>query len=209
MKNLDPYACSTAIRRADDAPVDSTPSGLALQIIAQRRFLLARAFLLTQNASAADDLVQDTLERALTARITFRPGTNLKAWLSVILKRRFIDGRRHAMAAQRLRLQLEWSPVESHPIEEADPVELLGVDDVVQILGDLSAPDREIFDLFYLRRLSYRQIADRLGVRLSTVGTRLLRSKRRVRTKLEGTMERKRAAFGTSVEAACPGATGS
>lgn len=209
MNNLDRLTGSTAIRPCnDDALREPTPSDLVSEILALRSFLSARAFLLTQEASAADDLVQDTFERALAARVSFRPGTNLKAWLSVILKRRFIDGRRHAQAGHRLHRELERAPVEEQSFEELDPIELLDVVDVVRVLGHLSARDREVFDLFHLRRLSYQQIAERLGVPISTVGTRLLRAKRRVRTKLEDTLELRRVAFEASAGAPSSGAAG-
>ena len=207
MKNLNPLAFSAASVPAYDD--HSGPSDLAGEIIASRTFLLARAFLLTQDLSAADDLVQDTLERALTARVAFRPGTNLKAWLSVILKRRFIDDRRHAQAGHRFHRELERSLTEGHqPDEEAGPVDLLGVDDVVHVMEGLSARDCEIFDLFYLRHFSYQEIAVQLGLHPSTVGTRLLRSRRRVRRLLEAKMDRRRAALGAPVSLRCLGPVG-
>jgi len=55
-----------------------------------RRYALA----LTRDADAADDLVQDCLERALTRRRLWRPTGTVKSWLLIILHNQFISDRR-------------------------------------------------------------------------------------------------------------------
>src|SRR5690242_7817542 len=79
----------------------------AAQLAALRPDLHARALFLAQDAVLAEDLVQDVLERALTARDRFRAGTHLKAWLCSILRNLFIDGRRRLATRQRLELESE------------------------------------------------------------------------------------------------------
>ena len=159
-------------------------------VVGLRKFLFGRALMLTQDPSTAEDLVQNTLEKALAARVSFRPGTNLKAWLSVILRRRFIDDCRHARVERRIERELARDgELVAAPLPNGlDPRDLLAVDDVVACLAGLSARDREVFELFHLRRLSYRQIAAELGIPGATVGTRIHRAMRRVRALLARTL---------------------
>ena len=60
-------------------------------IIAEIPGLRAYALVRTRSAHLADDLVQDTLERAWRARETFQDGASLKGWLITILRNRLID----------------------------------------------------------------------------------------------------------------------
>ena len=190
--------CSPPLDDAD-APLD--PSAVQSEVAQLRAFLVRRARILTQDASAAEDLVQNTLERALAARVTFKPGTNLKAWLTVIMRRRFVDDRRHVGAQARLLLnferdcELEPEPEIAGVPEEVDPRELLDMEDVVACLARLPTRDREIFEQFYLRRYSYREIAALQSAPCATVGVRLLRAKRRLRALLECRLADRRAAL--------------
>src|ERR1700677_3223950 len=59
-------------------------------------FLRAFARSLTGNQEAADDLTQETMNKAWQSRSSFIPGTNLKAWLFTILRNQFYSDRRRA-----------------------------------------------------------------------------------------------------------------
>ncbi|HEY4184800.1 MAG TPA: RNA polymerase sigma factor [Polyangia bacterium] len=182
MKNLGSALPVHAVTVAPRIGIEAEASSddFIAQVTGLRRFLLSRALFLTQGRGSAEDLVQDTLERALVARVNFQQGTNLKAWLGMILRNLFIDCRRHDMARARLDQAYQVEPAE----EERDPCDILSLKDVTEALGKLSATDREIFQLFFLERLAYRTISERLAIPVVTVGTRLLRSKRRLRAVL-------------------------
>jgi len=179
-----------------EAPAD--PGAVQDEVAQLRTFLVRRARILTQDATAAEDLVQNTLERALVAHVSFEPGTNLKAWLTVIMRRLFIDERRHAGAQSRLLLNiareggLEAESGLTAVPEEVEARELLDMADIVACLTRLPARDREIFEQFYLRRLSYREIAAAQDAPCATVGVRLLRARRRLRALLECRLARRR-----------------
>ncbi|MES1209119.1 MAG: sigma factor, partial [Pseudomonadota bacterium] len=68
------------------------------EVMAQHRRLFTYAKMLLGDESAAEDLVQDTLERALRASHRFRAGTNAGAWLTRIMKNLFTDRYRHKIA---------------------------------------------------------------------------------------------------------------
>jgi len=199
MKNL--AICSVPIGPSPVNDVQASDNDLLKDVAGLRKFLFRQAVLLTQDPSAAEDLVQNTFERALAARVTFQPGTNIRAWLSVILRRRFIDDHRQARVRQRISNELKRELEEAVQPELPDARDFLSLDDVVESLGELSARDREVFELFHLRRLSYRQIAVQLGVPAATVGTRIHRSKRRVRALLAPTLATRSAAFRASAGA--------
>src|SRR5262245_1951288 len=68
----------------------------AEQLWAYRQLLFARAMQMEASRAAADDLVQDTIERALASSDRFKPGTNLRGWLLTIMTHLFIDRRRRS-----------------------------------------------------------------------------------------------------------------
>src|SRR6185369_10478010 len=60
-------------------------------LVGEMRVLTMQASSLAANAFLAEDLVQDTIERALRRRDTFSPGTSLRSWLLRIMRNLFID----------------------------------------------------------------------------------------------------------------------
>lgn len=157
------------------------------QLIALRAALRARARFLTRDAAAAEDLVQATLERALTSRARFRPGTNFHAWARSIMHNVFIDAcRRDATRARRER-NVDWGSAEAG----LGPLDLLTANDVLEAMSSLEGARRRIFELAYFQRLSYREIAAQLGIPPNTTGTRLFRVKRDLRKRLELVYQRR------------------
>jgi RNA polymerase sigma-70 factor (ECF subfamily) len=175
-----------------DDGIEQSDSSLAVGIAALHTMLRDQALLLAQDPSHAEDLVQATMERALAAASRFRPGTNLAAWLYTILRNHFIDhGRR----------QVRFVPFEGDvaaadvatDLDEPDYLHLVSIDDLESAVAALKPFQQEIFQLAYRDRLSYRSIASRLGIKISTVGTRLTRIKDKLRGHLEEVCTRRRA----------------
>jgi RNA polymerase sigma-70 factor (ECF subfamily) len=154
-----------------------------------RGSLYSRALFLAQDPALADDLVQEVLERALLARDRFQHGTHLRAWLCSIMRNLHIDGRRRALTRMRLDRQAEADRIPADgPL---GPLDLISRSDVIAAMETLEPPQREVFKLACLEGLSYQQVAARLGVPANTVGTRLLRAKRRLRRVLEALYEQR------------------
>jgi RNA polymerase sigma-70 factor (ECF subfamily) len=148
---------------------------LAVQIPRLRRY--ARA--LTHNATWADDLVQDTLERALRRRWLFGIQGNLVSWLMTILYRLYLND------LARNRRQQE------QPADEAMPDTGMQGDDGWQIdmqraLARLSADHRAVIVLIGLEQVTYQEAAEILGVPAGTVMSRLTRARGQLRTILSG-----------------------
>jgi RNA polymerase sigma-70 factor, ECF subfamily len=154
-----------------------------------RRTLYQRALFLTQDRTAADDLAQATMERALIARDRYRSGTNLRAWLLLVMRNLFIDGRRRAAFQTGDALDEEWAP--PWPDALPSPLDLLCGDDVLRAAALLCREHREIFQLAYIEHLSYREIAARLGITANATGGRLLRARTRLRVLLDVVFERR------------------
>jgi RNA polymerase sigma-70 factor (ECF subfamily) len=144
-----------------------------------------RAMFLTHDMTAADDLVQDALERALAARAQFRPGTNLRAWVGSIMRNLFVDACRRRPLVEQPADELAWTPPESFD----GPLEVLSLNDVQTALSGMKAQDREILTLACLERRSYRDISEHLGIPVQTVGTRLFRARAKLRMQLQSVYE--------------------
>ena len=143
-------------------------------IPALRRY--ARA--LTRDADIADDLMQDTLVRALRSEHLFQ-GDEIRSWLYTILTN---------LNRNRLR-SLARRPVLSS-IEENDAPDLAGPEaggrDIERALALLVEEQRTALLLVVLEGLSYREVAEVQGVPIGTVMSRLARARAQIKTYLEG-----------------------
>jgi RNA polymerase sigma-70 factor (ECF subfamily) len=137
---------------------------------------------LTGERSAADDLVQDTLERAWTKLHLWRTGSDLRAWLFTIMHNVHVNQVRSKSSAATLPLDddLPESPVRP---TQAD---MLEVRDIDTALKRLPVAQREVLLLVALEHLSYQETADALGIPIGTVMSRLARARERLRLMLTG-----------------------
>jgi len=138
---------------------------------------------LTGDRFAADDLVQDTLERALSRFSLFRRGSKLDAWLLTIMHNLFVN---------QLRAQAARPP--NDPIDElfeepavrATQGDALAMHDLENSLAQLPPDQREVLLLVTLEELSYEDAARILGIPVGTVMSRLSRARERLRDLLSG-----------------------
>ena len=135
--------------------------------------LRAFARFLVRDRAAADDLVQDTIVRALSALPQFQQGTNLKAWLFTILRNLFFEQvrrRRREAAALSAHLPIE----EAVRPQQADATE---VRDLEQILWRLSPLLREALVLVGAQELTHEEAAQICGVPVGTMKARVSRAR--------------------------------
>jgi RNA polymerase sigma-70 factor, ECF subfamily len=139
--------------------------------------LRAFALSLTQSAQHSDDLVQDTLVKALSNLDKFEMGTNLRAWLFTILRNSFYNEIRHKKYHQ------------TAPLDEIDPgaVDLratqekyIEFQDVLKGLSRLVPEQREAIILIAAEGLSYEEAAAICNCPVGTVKSRLSRARRRL-----------------------------
>jgi RNA polymerase sigma-70 factor, ECF subfamily len=152
--------------------------------------LVARARWLAGNGHDGWDLFQDTALRALNHATKGREEKN-RAWLIKIMNNLFIDRCRASQTRTRLlRSAMPASDTVLSPYEEVPPEEAwdrLTPHTLSDAIGRLSEDARLVFKL-HADGLPYLEIARRLNVRVSTVGTRLHRARRALREMLLDTL---------------------
>ncbi|HEY4372578.1 MAG TPA: sigma-70 family RNA polymerase sigma factor [Burkholderiales bacterium] len=138
---------------------------------------------LTGERFRADDLVQDTLERALAKWALWRPGTDLRAWTFTIMHNVFVNQVRRAALAPEVAdpeaaLELEDSGASADTLAQ-----LNALDGALQRLPD---EQREVLLLVTLEGFSYDEAAHTLGLPIGTVMSRLARARAKLAALLEG-----------------------
>jgi RNA polymerase sigma-70 factor (ECF subfamily) len=151
-----------------------------LKALVPRLRRYARA--LTGNREAADDLTQDTLERAWTKRVLWQPGTDLRAWMFTVMHNVFINGTRR----NRPTVSLDDVAVDDVGAATATSVETgVVLSELARSLSLLPEEQREVLLLVGLEQFSYAEASEVLGVPMGTVMSRLSRARDRLRVLLE------------------------
>jgi RNA polymerase sigma-70 factor (ECF subfamily) len=144
-----------------------------------------------RDRAVADDLVQDTLERAWKRFDALLDETRVVPWLVTILHHCWIDVCRKNLRSK----QLSMDDVPELPIvvEELSPWQQVTVDDYHRAIDQLHEPYRSVAILHDIDRLSNADIARRLAIPYATVATRLHRARKLLqellRLVLEGAVE--------------------
>lgn len=169
----------------------AAPDTFGSEVLGYLEPLFATAMRLTRNRADAEDLVQDTVVRALRFRDRFQPGTNLRAWLYTILhntsRNRLRDTAREALDVDSERVE-ELAAGPDGPAEAETPERLLlraTMDaDLQEALDDLPDAFRQAVWLRDVEEFSYAEIAKMLDVPIGTVMSRISRGRRQLFQKL-------------------------
>jgi RNA polymerase sigma-70 factor (ECF subfamily) len=137
---------------------------------------------LTRNSDQAADLVQDTVERALRKSHLF-DGANLRAWLTTICKRIFLNNIRRNKA-KGVTISYDDAPIANLCVE-APQDDLMHLSSVSAALGRLTLIDQQVISLSALDGLKYDEIAECTNVPVGTVRSRLSRARSRLATLVE------------------------
>lgn len=146
------------------------------QIPRLRRY--ARA--LTGDRSSADDLVQDTLERALSRFHLWRHGSDLRAWLFTIMHNIFINQARTRLRQRHESLE---ATAALDAMQAPDP-DWLQLRDLDSALAQLPHEQRTVLLLVGLEQFTYEEAAQVLKIPIGTVMSRLSRGRERLRAVL-------------------------
>ena len=130
--------------------------------------------------ATADDLVQDTLERAWAKLHLYRRGTDLRAWLFTVM---------HNVHVNRVRATRPVDPLDEEMPELAQrgtqPDTLL-MRDLDRAIARLPADQRAVLLLVTLEEMSYEEVARTLGIPIGTVMSRLSRAREKLRAMMLG-----------------------
>ncbi|MEM0996867.1 MAG: RNA polymerase sigma factor [Bacteroidota bacterium] len=138
------------------------------------RFLRPFALKLTRDAEDADDLMQETMLKAITNKDKFSEGTNLKAWLYTIMKNTFIT-QYHRMVRRNTFIDttdnLHYLNSPDH-VTHNDAGSSFALEDINIAIANLKAEYREPF-MMHFKGFKYHEIADYLGIPIGTVKNRI------------------------------------
>jgi RNA polymerase sigma-70 factor (ECF subfamily) len=145
--------------------------------------LRATALRLCGNTADAQDLVQDTMERGLLNQSRYKPGTDARAWLFTILHHLFIDRCRSRGRERRADVTAEdvQERVAAPEAEALPGWASISPEQLREALEKLPEEFRLVYQLHALEGRSYIEISERLGIPKATVGTRLIRARRRLK----------------------------
>ena len=145
------------------------------QVVEQLPGLRRYARALTGDAWAADDLVQDTLERACRKWLLWRSGSNLRAWLFTLMHNLYLNQRRGVTAT----LALDDDALAALPNPDGPAHDTLL--DLDRCLQRLPAEQRAVLLLVTLEDMAYADVARVLKIPVGTVMSRLSRARSRMR----------------------------
>ena len=133
---------------------------------------------LTHDATRADDLVQDTLCRALAKEHLYQPDTNLRAWLFTLMHNQYVnDVRRSARETNVLNVE----DVASQLAATTDPTASRQLMELDRALGNLPTEQRQVILLVGLEGMRYDEAAVILDIPIGTVRSRLSRGRYELR----------------------------
>ncbi len=135
---------------------------------------------LVGDRATADDLVQDTLERAWTKLHLYRRGTDLRAWLFTVMHNVHVNRVRAARATDTLEEEMP------ELAQRASQGDSLLVRDLDRAISRLPPEQRAVLLLVTLEEMSYEMVARTLGIPIGTVMSRLSRAREKLRAMVLG-----------------------
>ena len=164
-----------------DAALETVRREVVALLPRLRRFALS----LTGNATDADDLVQDAVERALRNLHRWQPGTRLDSWMFRLTQNIWID----AVRARRVRvaMPLDTEAAENVAVDGARAMDArLAFEATVAAMAKLPEEQRVAVALVFVDGMSYRDAADILEVPIGTLTSRLFRARSALASALVG-----------------------
>jgi RNA polymerase sigma-70 factor (ECF subfamily) len=134
---------------------------------------------LVGDRDGADDLVQDTLERAVRKFHLWKPG-DLRAWLFSIMHNVFVNQLKARKVAPHVEIDEELIAARIPTATSADVL------DLQRALGTLAPEQREVVLLVALEDMTYADVSRALGIPIGTVMSRLSRGRERLRKVMDG-----------------------
>src|SRR5260370_26250831 len=129
---------------------------------------------LARSADRADDLVQDTVVRAIAKSHLWQEGTDIRAWLFTIMHNQHVNMVRRAMRED---ASVDIEQVSSSLVATTDPTAGRQLRELERALAQLPEEQRQVILLVGLEGMAYETTAQILGVPIGTVRSRLSRGR--------------------------------
>ena len=188
--------CSSVMEETDATLLDTAELGFAFENEALSHLdrLYSAALRMTRHSADAEDLVQETYVKALRGRDSFKPRTNMKAWLYRILTNTYINSYRKAVRSPQMSGDEEvtdWQLAraashDSQGLRSAEMEALENIPDaaVAAAMADLAENYRLAVYLSDVEGFSYKEIATIMDTPIGTVMSRLNRGRSQLRKAL-------------------------
>jgi RNA polymerase sigma-70 factor (ECF subfamily) len=137
---------------------------------------------LTRSGDRADDLVQETLLRAIAKAHLWQTGTDIRAWLFTIMHNQYVNMVRRAMREE---ANVDIEQISASLVATTDPTASRQLRELERALARLAPEQREVILLVGLEGMSYEAAAQILNVPIGTVRSRLSRGREALRRLLD------------------------
>ena len=146
---------------------------------------------LTQDRTAAEELVQETYMKALKGFVSFQQGSNFRAWIYRILRNTFLTSRTGLKVSVSFDSEDDDAPAEPQTAETPESLLLAQAQQemIQNALELLPVKFREIILLCDLEEMSYQEISQTIGIPIGTVMSRLSRARRAMRILVTANMQ--------------------
>ncbi len=158
--------------QTNDFDDDAFKSDLIALIPHMRAF----ARTLCRDTTYAEDVAQDALVKAWAARLSFTPGTNMKAWTFMIVRNQFYSDKRRSWRSSELDPEI----AEKTLIAIDNPMAAVELDELRRAINMLPAEQREALILIGAGGLSYEEAADVCQTAVGTIKSRVSRARDRL-----------------------------
>lgn len=146
-------------------------------------FLYKIAYKYTNESEVADDLVQETIYKALKNESSFKKGTNLRAWLSIILRNNFINEYRKKSRYTNTEDVTTYVGDKENYKAKNDGITTMHLEYINQAIKDLPENLKLPF-LYYFDGYSYEEISNMFQVPLGTVKSRIHHARKKLKKTL-------------------------
>ncbi len=140
---------------------------------------------LTRNMEDANDLIQESMLKALMNRDKYQEGTNFKAWMHTIVRNTFINEHRRNKRGMNI---LQNVAREDHPVANGryaqGPLGMLSSKEMEEKLDRLPEQFRKPFRMNF-EGYKYHEIADAMNIPVGTVKSRIFQARKRLMAELE------------------------
>lgn len=146
-------------------------------------FLYKIAYKYTKESEVADDLVQETVYKALKNESSFKKGTNLRAWLSIILRNNFINEYRKKSRYSNTDNIISYIGDNEKYKERNDGDSIMEVEYIKEAITALPENLKDPF-MLYFEGFSYDEISERFDIPLGTVKSRIHHARKKLKKSL-------------------------